>query len=255
MTGDGRNSLGADAPGEGRVETGSGACDVDGDVDGGSANRRGADADATGTGVAPGASSLDAGGAGRVATRERTVLSDAWARLESVRFDYRGRDGRWQRQVREIYHRGHGAAILLHDLTRRTVVLVRQFRYPAHAAERRGFLLEVPAGMLEDGDPVATVVAETEQETGYRIGSPEPLFAAYVSPGSVTERIHCFAAPYEASARVGAGGGLADEGEDIEVLECDIDEALGWIGDGRIEDMKTIVLLQHAALHLFPPRA
>ena len=196
----------------------------------------------------------DEGSERRVITRERTLLSDAWARLESVTFDYRDRGGSWQRQIREVYHRGHGAAILLHDVARRRVVLVRQFRYPAHAAERRGFLLEVPAGMLEDDDPAATVVAETEQETGYRIGEPEFLFAAYVSPGSVTERIHYFAAPYEQGDRVGDGGGLVEEGEDIEVVELDIDEALARIRDGRIEDVKTIVLLQHAALHLFAAR-
>ena len=196
----------------------------------------------------------DEGSERRVITRERALLSDAWARLESVTFDYRDRDGGWQRQVREIYHRGHGAAILLHDVARRRVVLVRQFRYPAHVAERRGFLLEVPAGMLEDDDPAATVVAETEQETGYRIGEPEFLFAAYVSPGSVTERIHYFAAPYEQGDRIGEGGGLAEEGEDIEVVELDIDEALARVRDGRIEDAKTIVLLQYAALHLFTAR-
>ena len=188
----------------------------------------------------------------RVVTRERTLLSDGWSRLESVRFDYRRRDGRWEEQVREIYHRGHGAAILLHDVARRTVLLVRQFRYPAHDAEGRGFLLEVPAGMLESDDPLATIVAETEQETGYRIGAPTYLFAAYVSPGSVTERLHYFAAPYRQSERVGEGGGLAEEGEDIELVEVDIDEALGWIDEGRIEDAKTIVLLQHAALRVFP---
>jgi len=188
----------------------------------------------------------------RIVTRHVEVLSDAWSRLESVRFDYRRRDGEWESQTREIYHRGHGAAILLHDIRRRTVVLVRQFRYPAHAATGRGFLLEVPAGMLENDDPAATVVAETEQETGYRIGSPEFLFAVYVSPGSVTERIHCFAAPYEARSRIGTGGGLSEEGEDIEVRETDIDEALAMLGDGRIEDMKTALLLQYAALHVFP---
>ena len=190
--------------------------------------------------------------ADRIVTRDVEVLSDAWSRLESVRFDYRRRDGAWESQTREIYHRGHGAAILLHDLARRSVVLVRQFRYPAHAATGRGFLVEAPAGMLEDDDPVRTVVAETEQETGYRIGTPEFLFAAYVSPGSVTERIHYFAAPCEPGARVGEGGGLDAEGEDIEVLEVGIDEALAMVRDGRIEDMKTILLLQHAALHIFP---
>ena len=190
----------------------------------------------------------------RIVTRDVRVLSDAWSRLESVRFDYRRRDGVWESQTREIYHRGHGAAILLHDVRRRTVVLVRQFRYPAHAATGRGFLIEAAAGMLEDDDAARTVVAEVEQETGYRIGTPEFLFAAYVSPGSVTERIHFFAAPFERDERVGEGGGLAEEGEDIEVLEIGIDDALGMIPDGQIEDMKTILLLQHAALHVFSPR-
>ena len=187
----------------------------------------------------------------RIVTRGTELLSDAWSRLESVRFDYRRRDGEWESQTREVYHRGHGAAILLHDVRRRTVVLVRQFRYPAFATTGRGFLLEVPAGMLEDDDPVATIVSETEQETGYRIGDPKFLFAAYVSPGSVTERIHLFAAACEPDERVGSGGGLATEGEDIEVVEVGIDEALAMIRDGRIEDMKTIILLQHAALHVF----
>ena len=190
----------------------------------------------------------------RIVTRDVRVLSDAWSRLESVRFDYRRRDGVWESQTREVYHRGHGAAILLHDVRRRTVVLVRQFRYPAHAATGRGFLIEATAGMLEDDDAARTVVAEVEQETGYRIGTPEFLFAAYVSPGSVTERIHFFAAPFERDERVGEGGGLADEGEDIEVLEIGIDDALDMIPDGQIEDMKTILLLQHAALHVFSPR-
>lgn len=190
----------------------------------------------------------------RVITRESTLLSDGWSRLESVRFDYRHTNGEWQSQTREIYHRGHGAAILLYNLERRSVVLVRQFRYPAHTTTGRGFLLEVPAGMLEDNDPAATVIAETEQETGYVIGAPTFLFAAYVSPGSVTERIHCFLASYDPNARSGDGGGLADEGEDIEVIELPFDEAMACIADGRIEDMKTILLLQYAGIQVFSRR-
>ena len=211
------------------------------------------DGDGAAAGGGPGSDELDAGSEGRVATRRATLLAKGWARLESVEFDYRRADGRWERQRREVYHRGHGAAILLHDIARRRVVLVRQFRYPAHAATARGFLLEVPAGVLENDDPIATIRAETEEETGLRIGEPEFLFAAYVSPGSVTERIHYFAAPYDPDARVGAGGGVAEEGEDIEVLEAGLEEALGWIREGLIEDAKTIVLLQHAALYVFPP--
>lgn len=183
------------------------------------------------------------------------ILSDGWSRLESVRFDYRHRNGQWERQTREVYHRGHGAAILLYNLERQSVVLVRQFRYPAHATTGRGFLLEVPAGMVEGEDPAATVIAETEQETGYRIGKPEFLYSAYVSPGSITERLHFFTAPYDVDQRVGNGGGLADEGEDIEVVEMSLSGALRGVSSGQIEDMKTILLLQHAALKVFGKHA
>ena len=101
------------------------------------------------------------------------------------------------------------------------------------------------------GDAEATVRAETAQETGYSIGEVQKLFSAYTSPGSLTEQVHYFVAPYADNAHCGDGGGLAEEGEEIEVLEVAFDEALAWTSTGRIQDAKTIVLLQHAALHLF----
>lgn len=192
----------------------------------------------------------------RIRVLDRTVLSDAWARLERVRFDYQRSDGRWQEQVREIYQRGHGAAILLYDLQRRSIVLVRQFRFPVYEEEFEagsgdGFLLEVPAGILERANPAATVKAEVLEETGFLIGEPQFLFTAYVSPGSVTERIHYFAAPYDSAERQDAGGGLEEEGEDIEVVEMSIDSALDAVKSGLIRDAKTIILLQLAALQIF----
>lgn len=186
-----------------------------------------------------------------VSIRRRKLLSDGWSRLESVTLDYRRRDGRLESQVREIYHRGHGAAVLLYDIERRCVVLVRQFRLAAWeveqgARENPGLLLEVPAGIVEHGDPVATVVAEAWEETGIRIRNPQSLFTGYATPGSVTEQIHYFAAPYTVDDRQGAGGGLLEEGEDIEVLELPIDEAWELVESGEIRDAKTILLLQHA---------
>ena len=73
-----------------------------------------------------------------------------------------------------------------------------------------------------------------------------------MSPGSVTEKLHFFVAEYDASMRVSDGGGLADEGEEIEVMELALSEALAMIADGRIIDAKTIMLLQHVALYVFP---
>ena len=188
-----------------------------------------------------------------VAIRQRELLSDAWSRLERVTLDYRRRDGEVESQVREIYHRGHGAAILLYDLARRCVVLVRQFRLAAWEVEQHshtapGFLLEVPAGVVEHDDPAATAQAEVWEETGIRIVAPRFLYTGYATPGSVTEQIYYYEAAYSAADRKGAGGGRDDEGEDIEVLEVPIDEAWQMVMSGEIRDAKTILLLQHARL-------
>ncbi len=185
--------------------------------------------------------------------KEVRTLSDDWYLLRKTTFDYRRRDGRWQTMSRETYDRGHGAVILLYHPVRRTVILVRQFRFPAYGygGTHDGFLLEAPAGLLDEATPEQRIRAEVEEETGYRIGAVRKVFEAFMSPGSVTERLHFFAAEYDDAQRAGAGGGVADEGEDIEVVELGIDEAMAHLAAGRIEDGKTIMLLQHARLFLF----
>ena len=187
----------------------------------------------------------------RVRVREVTLLSDNWYTLKTTRFDWRRNDGRWQEQRRETYDRGNGAALLPYDLARRTVLLVRQFRYPAFVNGHDDLLVEVAAGLLDDEAPEVRIRGEAEEELGYRLGAVRKVFEAFMSPGSVTEKLHFFVAPYDAGMRIGDGGGLAEEGEDIEVLEVDIDEALAMVADGRIVDAKTILLLYHAQLHLF----
>ncbi|WP_338770950.1 NUDIX domain-containing protein [Massilia sp. METH4] len=191
-----------------------------------------------------------------VRIRDVETLSDDWYLLKKTTFDYRRRDGNWQTMSRETYDRGHGAVILLYNLARRTVVLVRQFRFPAYGYGGRhdGFLIEAPAGLLDAASPEERIRAEVAEETGFRVEHVQRVFDAFMSPGSVTERLHFFVAEYESGQRAGDGGGVAAEGEDIEVLELDIDEALSMVADGRIEDGKTIMLLQHAALSLFAPR-
>ncbi len=187
----------------------------------------------------------------RVNILDTAILSDAWARLSKITFEYLRSDGQWQRQQREIYNRGDGAAILLYNLEQRTVVLIKQFRLPVFLDDNDGFLIEVPAGVLERNDPEQTIRSETEQETGYQVAEMSKLFSAYVSPGSVTERIHYYHASYTADQRISEGGGLDSEGEDIEVLEVAFDDAMNWIATGKIQDSKTVLLLQHAALTLF----
>ncbi len=191
--------------------------------------------------------------ADRVRVQSVEVLSDDWSILRKTTFDFRRRDGSWQTQSRETYDRGNGATILLYDPERRTVVLTRQFRYPAFVNGHDDLLIEAPGGLLADASPEERIRAETEEETGYRIREVVPVFEAYMSPGSVTEKLTFFIGRYESQDRVSEGGGSAAEGEDIEVMEITIDAALAMIAMGAIRDGKTIMLLQHAALHVFRP--
>ena len=183
-----------------------------------------------------------------VVVRDVEVLAAAWHVLRRTTLEVRSRDGSWRTQQRETYDRGNGATVLLHDTARRTVLLARQFRYPAYVnGHPDGVLVETAAGLLDD-DPATAIRREAAEELGVTIGDLEPVFEVHMSPGSVTERLHFYAAPYTPAARSGQGGGVAEEGEDIEVCELPFDEALAQVADGRIADAKTIMLLQWAAL-------
>lgn len=185
----------------------------------------------------------------RVRVHGYQTLADDWYVLRKYRFDYRRADGSWQELTREAYDRGNGAAILLYDKARGSVFLTRQFRLPAFVnGHADGMLLEAPAGLLDAQAPADAIRREVEEETGFRLGQVEEVFAAYMSPGSVTERLHFFVAAVDQTQRVAAGGGDAGEGEDIEVVELPLGAALEAIAQGRIVDGKTIMLLYHAKI-------
>jgi len=187
----------------------------------------------------------------RIRVHDVRLLSDNHYTLKTTTFEWRRANGEWQTQRRETYDRGNGAVLLPYNLAQRSVVLVKQFRYPAYVNGYDGLMIEAAAGLLDNASPEARIRAEAEEETGYRLGEITKVFEAFMSPGSVTEKLHFFVAEYEAKMRVGAGGGIEAEGEEIEVLELAIDAALAMIADGRIVDAKTIMLLQHAALNIF----
>jgi nudix-type nucleoside diphosphatase (YffH/AdpP family) len=189
--------------------------------------------------------------ADRIRVKNVRVLSDSHYILKTTTFEWRRANGEWQTQHRETYDRGNGATLLPYNLAQRTVVLVRQFRYPAFVSGCDDLLIEAAAGLLDDETPELRIRAEVEEETGYRLGDVTKIFEAFMSPGAVTEKLHFFVAEYEATMRVGSGGGLASEGEEIEVLELPFHQALAMIADGRIADAKTIMLLQYAALNIF----
>jgi nudix-type nucleoside diphosphatase (YffH/AdpP family) len=187
----------------------------------------------------------------RVRIHDVQLLSDDWYVLKKTSFAWRRANGEWQTQSRETYDRGNGATILLYNLARGTVILTRQFRFPAFVNGHDDLLIETAAGLLDRLSPAERIREEAEEETGYRVRGVRKVFEAFMSPGSVTEKLHFFVAEYEPADRMSNGGGVAAEGEDIEVLELPFAEALAMIADGRIVDGKTIMLLQHAALQIF----
>lgn len=177
------------------------------------------------------------------------VLSHNWGRLTRYEIDYRRADGTSQTLMREVYDRGNAAVILLVDPARETVVLTRQFRFPVQLGGDDAALVEACAGLLDGMAPEACARKEAEEETGYRVGAVVHLFDSYMSPGSVLEKLSFFMGSYDAGSRISAGGGLAEEGEEIEVLELPLSAAIAMVGAGEIVDAKTIMLLQYAALN------
>jgi len=185
-----------------------------------------------------------------VKIKESVLLSDNWYSLKKIIYDYLKKDGTWETQEREAYDRGNGAVILLYNKAQQTVILTRQFRMPTYVnGNKDGMMIEACAGILEQENAEESIKRETEEETGYRIQKVEKVMEAYTSPGSVTEILHFFIAEYDKSMKVNDGGGVAEEQEEIEVLELDFQQAMAMIKTREIKDAKTIILLQYAELN------
>ncbi|MBI9040879.1 NUDIX domain-containing protein [Lutibacter sp.] len=177
-------------------------------------------------------------------------LSSNWYKLDKVNFQYQTKDGKWQNQSRESYDRGDGAAILLYNPTKKTVILTKQFRMPSYLNENEdGMMIEVCAGLLDADDALTCIKKEAEEETGYKINNPKKIFEIYSTPGAVTEKIHYFIAEYNNEMKMNEGGGLEEETEEIEVMELLFSKALEMISTGEICDAKTIILLQYAKIN------
>ncbi len=185
----------------------------------------------------------------KIKVTETQLLSDNWYLLNKVTFDYEMKDGKIESHIREVYDRGNGAAILLYNTSKKTVILTRQFRLPTYLnGNKTGMLIEVCAGLLDQDHPEQAIIRETEEETGYRLQKVEKVIETYMSPGSVTEILYLFVGEYDETMKVNDGGGLDAEQENIEVLEYTFDEAYAMIESGEITDAKTILLLQHAKI-------
>jgi len=183
----------------------------------------------------------------RIRLREQLTLSDNWYTLRKVTFDYQRKNGTWETQSREAYDRGNGATILPHNPATDHVVLTRQFRLPTYVnGNSSGMLIEACAGLLDDEHPDDAIRREAREETGYRLTAVERVLEAYMSPGSVTERLFFYLAEYSAATERQAGGGVDEE--EIEVLELPFAQALKMVTTGEIQDGKTILLLHYLRL-------
>jgi ADP-ribose pyrophosphatase len=171
------------------------------------------------------------------------TLSNDYAETKKITYDQRRRNGEWQQQTREVYANAGGAAVLLYNPSKRTVLLTRQFRIGAHLAGHDGYVIEAPAGMLDDTDPNERARAELCEETGFRGRNLHKVIEFYPNPSSLTESVHCYLGEYGERDRKGDGGGKEEEGEDIEVLEMGVDEAFRQVKEGGIVDAKTVILL------------
>jgi len=187
---------------------------------------------------------------GKIRNIEKVVLSDNWYTLNKFSFEYQKDDGTWEEQHREAYDRGNGAAILLYNKKKGTVILTRQFRMPTYVnGNEDGMMIEVCAGLLDGDKPEDCIKKEIEEETGYEIHDVRKVIETYMSPGSVTEILYLFVGEYEDRMKVSEGGGAENETENIEVLEYSFEKALRMMDSGEIRDAKTIMLLQHAKIN------
>ncbi|MCX2679235.1 NUDIX domain-containing protein [Galbibacter sp. EGI 63066] len=185
-----------------------------------------------------------------VKINKETTLSNNWYTLKKVDFSYQLDDGSWEEQSREVYDRGNGAAILLYNKNKGTVVLTRQFRMPTYLnGNENGMMIEVPAGIIEDESPKASIIRETEEETGFEIKDATKVLQTYTSPGAVSETLHLFVAEYSDTMKVHEGGGLEEENENIEVFEVPFTQVEAMVKNGDIKDAKTIMLIQYARIN------
>jgi len=177
--------------------------------------------------------------------QEIETVADRKGKLMRVEFEQRRRNGELQRREREVYDSGDSAVILPHDPHRDTVLLARQLRLPIFLRDGTERTLEACAGKLDGDLAEPRIMKEVEEELGYRITAVHRLFDLYVSPATIMEKITFFTCEYSPADKVSEGGGLKEEGEDIEVVEVTLKQAASMVVTGEIVDAKTVILIRH----------
>ena len=187
----------------------------------------------------------------RINIKNIKILSDNHFILKRYEFEYMRKDGTKQLQMREVYDCGDAVAALIYNREKQTVILVKQFRMPCFVNGNLDALLEVPAGLLDGMEPSKRIIEELKEETGYQVENLEKIYEGFACPGALTQKVHFFVGEYQDKDKTSLGGGIVDEGEEIEILEMSFSKALELLKNNQIQDMKTIMLLQYAQLKIF----
>lgn len=175
---------------------------------------------------------------------------DGFFKINSYRLRHRLFAGGWSEpMVRELFERGHAAALLAYDPHRDQVVMVEQFRIGALTTSQTPWLLELIAGIIEPGEPADEVARrEAEEEAGVTIGRIEHALSYLVSPGGTSERIEVFVGEVDAGSAQGLHG-LVEEGEDIRVHVLGRESAYALVESGGIDNAASVIALQWLQLH------
>jgi GDP-mannose pyrophosphatase NudK len=179
------------------------------------------------------------------------VISNIWGTLEQVSFDFTFKNGRTARLTHEVYGKGDGVAVLLYNIATKKVMLSKQFRIPMYVAGvKNGFSIEVCGGTIDENEsPEKSVIRETKEEIGYAISQLQKVSTVFLSPGLMREQVHLYVAAYKNEDKIGRGGGLAIENEELIVLETSFEDALNMIENQEIIDARTIMLLYYLKIH------
>jgi ADP-ribose pyrophosphatase len=173
---------------------------------------------------------------------EKNGVFQGYFRVDRYVLKFRRFDGDWSPAVtREIFERGHAVGLVLYDPARDEVGLIEQFRPGALAAGWHPWLIELPAGIIDDGQiPEETAIREAREETGLEIDAVVPARRYLVTPGGSSESMQIFAARMDATKLSGIHG-LPEEAEDIRVFPLAVEEAFAWVESGRICNAMTII--------------
>lgn len=186
----------------------------------------------------------------RIRIVEKNSPYVGYFRIDRYRLRHLKFDGSWTGELsREVFERGHAAAVLLYDPAADAVVMIEQFRIGAHAAGLDPWLVEIVAGIVEPGEaPDEVVRRETREEAGCEVTDLKAIGTFILSPGGTTETLALFCGRVESTA---AGGvhGLAAEDEDIQVVVLPVDAALKRLAEGGIINATAVIAMQWLALN------